>query len=116
MPRPTDDVDLDAGFLDRAHGAGVVRAVGARAGEQQRPFVVLESTRLGFRTLVVMVTSFSISNFAVPFGVETVTSSPSSLLRMARPIGDEVEISPSRFGVFGHHELVDSSPDPSRES
>ena len=30
-----DDVDLDAGFLERAHRAGVVRAVGARAGEQQ---------------------------------------------------------------------------------
>ncbi len=35
MPRPPTTIDLDAGFLERAHRAGVVRAVRASAGEQQ---------------------------------------------------------------------------------
>src|SRR4029079_3847917 len=43
-----------------------------------------------------MVTSPVISKWrSAPFGVLTLTSSPSSLLRSARPIGDAVEISPS---------------------
>src|SRR5204863_2419771 len=91
-----DDVDLDAGFLDRAHRAGVVRAVGSSAGEQQgRPSL----RRVGVARFCHaysswIVVSLRISNLRVPLGVETVTSSPSSLLRMARPIGDEVEIRP----------------------
>jgi len=41
-----------------------------------------------------LVTSLTSSNWRVPFGVVTLMASPSSLLRIARPIGDDVEIIP----------------------
>ena len=41
-----------------------------------------------------MVTSLTISNCRVPFGVTTLISSPSVLPTMARPMGELVEMSP----------------------
>ena len=55
-----------------------------------------------------MVRSLTISNSRAPPGVVTLTMSPASLFRNARPIGDVVEMSPLvGVRVLGHDELED---------
>src|SRR5581483_9701559 len=100
---PGDNVDLDAGFLERAQSSGVIGARRPGAGQDERGSkmwrVGFGDGRRGLRKVrhsasSWMVTSFSISNSRVPPGVTTFTVSPGSLLRNARPIGDVVEIRP----------------------
>ena len=98
-----DDVELDAGFVQRAQDAGVIGAGGAGAGQDERGAALW---RVGFggrtrrrarsfrRLRRGSSSSLTISNSRVPPGVTTFTESPGSLFRNARPIGDVVEISP----------------------
>ena len=115
-----DEIDLDAGFVQRAQHAGVVGAAGAGAGQHERgpePRRILPVRSVGrdheLRRLTAsswIVTSFTSSNRRLPFGVVTVTSSPSSLLSSAaadrRRRRDHALLD---VGVLRHDELVDRS-------
>ncbi len=98
-----DDVELDAGLVQRAQHAGVIRAgrAGSRSergrcgvvGSRARR-TVKRRARSFARASSWMVMSLTISNSRVPPGVTTLTESPGSLFRNARPIGEVVEIRP----------------------
>ena len=100
------EIDLDAGFVQRAEHAGVVGARRTGAGQHDRgakPRRILAIRRVrsnhewqcsgsGYSSWIVI--SFTSSNRRLPFGAAIVTSSPSSLPSRPRPIGEAVEIRP----------------------
>src|SRR5262249_39118786 len=72
-----DDVDLDAGFMERPQGAGVIRAVGAGSSQYQSGGA-LRRVRFGAAlghpaSSSWMVSSLTISNSRLPPGVTTFT-------------------------------------------
>ena len=97
-----DEVDLHAGFVERAQDAGMIRAGGTRSRQHDRRAQPGRVRALGqirrdhacAPSSSCRVTSFTISNRRDPFGVDTFTSSPSSLFTSARPMGEAVEIIP----------------------
>ena len=104
-PAAADDVELHAGFVQCAQDAGMVGAGGAAAAEHQRRpqargvravNAVRRSQRRSRHQVASswMVMSLTISNSRTPPGVVTLTLSPSSLFRNARPIGEVVEMRP----------------------
>src|SRR5207302_9192060 len=93
-----DDVQLDSGFTQRPEHAGMVSAGRPSPGEDERcpklRRIVVRRPGDHPRASSWMVRSLTISNSRVPPGVDTLTVSPGSLLRNARPMGDVVEIRP----------------------
>ena len=89
-----DEIHPHARLVQRAQHAGMVRAGGSGACEHQSRATPRRILRRAHSASSCMVESFVISNVRAPLGVTTFTSSPSSLLRSARPIGEAVEIQP----------------------
>ncbi len=90
-----DEVDLHAGFMQRAQHARVIRASRAGTGEDDcRAKLWRVRLGVGHSPASWMVWSLMISNSREPPGVVTLTLSPGSLFRNARPIGEVVEIRP----------------------
>ena len=94
-----DHVDLDARFVERPENSGVICARRPGSGQDERSAAAWgigiwrrDEAAVGHSPGSWMVRSLTISNSRVPPGVTTLTVSPTSLLRKARPIGDVVEI------------------------
>ena len=125
MPRPATRSILHAGFVERAQHAGVVGAGRARAREDERRPQTrrIEAVRTvgrnhGWRRAPTprreWWSSLTSSNWRLPAGVVTVTSSPSSLFSMRaadrRGGGNQSVLD---VGILGHDQLIDGDRRPS---